>query len=86
MIIVTHNYRKINKKEMSDSFLIRPEFVKRVWDIRDSVIGISFMSSYDKLNYQIELDGDHKTLLASDILGMMKGDSNITICGEVKIR
>lgn len=86
MIIVSHDYRIIKRKDMTENFIIRPEYVKRVWDITEHAIGISFIPSYDKYDYRIELDGNHKNLLAKDLLQMIRGNENITICGEVKIK
>ena len=47
MIIVAHDYRIINHPEMTDSFIIRPEYVNKVWDITDHVVGLSFVPSYE---------------------------------------
>ena len=86
MIIICHDYRSISHKEMTDNFLIRHKYVKKVWDINPGVVGIQFVSTYDKYEYRIELDGDSKNLLAKDILKMVKENSDATITGMVKPR
>jgi len=87
MIIITHDYRSIGNPEMSDSFLIRPDKVLRVWDIREKVIGITFISSYDKYSYRIEVEGTSDKLLAKDLLNAIKVDTfDLTIEGNVKIK
>jgi hypothetical protein len=85
-MIVTHDYGAINHSEMTDNFIIRPEKVKRVWDITEGRIGISFVPSYDKYDYEIEFEED-KTLLAKDVLDMITNDdTEAKIIGRIKIR
>jgi hypothetical protein len=86
MIIITHDYRLINRPEMTDSFIIRPDKIKRIWDITETKVGVEFVTSYDTLRYQITLEGDDKTYLAKDFLDMLTTDSESIIEGSVEVR
>ena len=87
MIIVTHDYSNIGNPEMSNNFLIRPDKVLRVWDITEKEIGITFISSYDKYSYRIQVEGTDSQLLAKDVLNAIKVDTfDLTIEGTVKIK
>lgn len=89
MITITHDYEAINHPDMTDNFIIRPDKVIQVWDINEGEVGIRFISSYDKYPYSIKFEGSNKTLLASDILMMMKTDSDTfdtKLNGIVKIK
>lgn len=86
MIIVTSDYRGIGKAEMSDNFIIRPDKVNKIWDVTENRIGISFISTYDKYEYEIELEATSKNLLAKDILNMVTNNLDTTIIGIIKIR
>ena len=87
MFTITHDYEKY--PGMTDNFIIRPDKVIQVWDINEGEVGIRFISSYDKYPYSIKFEGSSKTLLASDILMMMKTDSDAfdtKLNGIVKIK
>jgi hypothetical protein len=95
VIIVTRDYsykeyNSIKESEMSDNFIIRIEYLKRVWDIDPGIIGISFFTIYDEYKYRIILEGESKTLLAKDIIKLVReGIENYligvtTITGIVK--
>ena len=86
MIIVTHDYSIIRKPEMTDTFIIRKDKVKNIYDIREHVVGISFISSYDKFDYEISLENESRELLAKDVLNMIRSDFDATITGSVKIK
>jgi hypothetical protein len=86
MIIISHDYKLIKRPDMSDNFIIAPEFIKRVWDIDDNTIGISFAVIYDKYEYRISLEDSSKSLLAKDILRITKEDAieDTIIYGDIK--
>ncbi len=86
MIIITSDYRSVGNPEMGENFIIRPDKVNKVWDITDHKIGISFIPTYDKYEYEIELEATSKHLLAKDILNMVTNNLDTTIIGIVKIR
>ena len=87
MILIQHDYRIIKIPKMTETFIIRPEKVQKVWDITEGKIGISFNSNYDKYIYAIELDDEDKKLLAKDVLKMiLKNDKDYKIIGSVSIK
>lgn len=86
MIIVRHDYSIIDKPEMTDNFIIRSDKVKRVWDISEHKIGIQFVTSHDKLTYQIDLEGDNRELLAKQFLVWITQKITSTIEGSVSIK
>jgi hypothetical protein len=86
MIIITHDYGIINRPEMTDSFIVRPDKVKRVWDITEGKVGIEFVTSYDAFKYEITLERDDKTYLAKDFLDMLTTDNESIIEGSVKVK
>jgi len=85
MIIIRHDYRAIHYPEMSENFIIRPEKVLKIWDIRKHEIGIRFISSYDKNEHRITVGGEDKNLLAKDFLELLLKDDT-TIVGTEKIK
>ena len=85
MIIITSNYSTINRPEISENFIIRSQKVLKVWDIRDHQIGIRFISSHDKNEHIITVEGEDKNMLAKDFLKLLF-DSDETIEGSQKIK
>ena len=81
MIIITHNYGAIKKSEMTESFIIRSDYVEKVWDTTKKEIGITF--TYNLIMYKIELEGKYRKFLAKDILNMILEDKTIILTGRI---
>jgi len=81
MIIITHDYSTIKKSEMTESFIIRSDYVEKVWDITEKEIGITF--TYNLTRYKIELEGKYKKFLAKDILNIILEDKTIILTGRI---
>ncbi len=71
MVIVQHNYSGINKPKMTDSFLIQLSDIKEIYDVDEGVIGLKFARFFSTEEYKIELEGDYKKMLASELLDLL---------------
>jgi hypothetical protein len=89
MVIIQHDYKCINKSEMTDSFLLWLKHIKEIYDIDEGVIGLKFASAFSNAEYKIELEGDYEKMLANELLNLLIS-SSITnppiIHGNVKFK
>jgi len=83
MLIITSDYKLIKEPNMSENFLIRPDNIKKIWDVDPGKIGISFVRSYSVWEHEIKLEGKYKGLVAKNILDMLLSGKDATISGRV---
>ena len=90
MVIVQHDYSLIKKPKMTDSWLLHLSDIKNIYDISEGSIGIKFYRRSSRNEYRINLEGESKEMLASELLKiLMEADGAHepkTINGDVKLK